>query len=77
MGIELADTQTRVGGLAVSRALGDHFLKQEKLGIIAEPFVSPAYKLADGPSILIVASDGVLFHYFIIRNNPTNSFGML
>ena len=48
-----------MGGLAVSRALGDHFLKQEKLGVIAEPFVSQPIKLESTDSILIVASDGV------------------
>jgi len=59
-GSELTPTQTRVGGLAVSRALGDHFLKQEKLGVISEPFVSPVVSLGSSrKNILIVASDGL------------------
>jgi len=51
--------QTRVGGLAVSRALGDHFLKQEKLGVIAEPYISECIKLEDTDTLLVLASDGL------------------
>lgn len=29
-GIAVTESMTRVGGLAVSRALGDHFLKKQK-----------------------------------------------
>lgn len=35
-GIEMKENATRIGGLAVSRALGDHFLKRENLGIISK-----------------------------------------
>jgi len=58
-GIEVGDTQTRVGGLAVSRALGDHFLKQEKLGVISDPHVSEPIQLENTDSILVLASDGL------------------
>lgn len=43
----------------MSRALGDHFLKQEKLGVIGEPSISDPIKLEPTDSVLIVASDGV------------------
>ncbi len=59
-GAELTSGQTRVsGGLAVSRALGDHFLKQEKVGLIGEPYVSPSFQLGEEDTIVILASDGV------------------
>jgi len=59
-GAELTANQTRVtGGLAVSRALGDHFLKQEKVGLVADPYVSPSIKLEPSDSIAIIASDGL------------------
>ena len=48
-------------GLAVSRALGDHFVKDNFKGVTAEPYISPVYELQDvTDSILIVASDGVI-----------------
>lgn len=58
-GIEVGESQTRVGGLAVSRALGDHFLKNENLGVIAVPYVSEAIQLEKNDSMLILASDGL------------------
>jgi len=59
-GAELTSGQTRVsGGLAVSRALGDHFLKQEKVGLVGEPYVSPSIKLQDTDTTVILASDGL------------------
>eukprot|EP01117_Protostelium_nocturnum_P000197 TRINITY_DN1026_c0_g1_i1.p1 TRINITY_DN1026_c0_g1~~TRINITY_DN1026_c0_g1_i1.p1 ORF type:complete len:711 (-),score=212.53 TRINITY_DN1026_c0_g1_i1:69-2201(-) len=58
-GIEFAPHQTRVGGLAVSRALGDHFLKQEKLGVISIPYVSSAIQLEPTDTIIVLASDGL------------------
>jgi len=59
MGVDLADGQTRVGGLAVSRALGDHFLKKERLGVISEPFISPAIALESTDTTFVLASDGL------------------
>jgi serine/threonine protein phosphatase PrpC len=65
-GIPMLKGQTRVGGLAVSRALGDHCVKQENVGMIAEPFVSPPIKIEDTDSIIVLASDGVsLFFLFL------------
>jgi|SRR3989338_5335111 serine/threonine protein phosphatase PrpC len=58
-GIKLEAGQTRLNGLAVSRALGDHFPKEMNCGLIAEPYVSPAIKLNKNDSHLIIASDGV------------------
>jgi hypothetical protein len=45
--------------LAVSRALGDHFMKENQLGLISEPYVSDLIELTDEDTMLIVASDGV------------------
>lgn len=59
MGIPMNPGQTRLNGLAVSRALGDHFPKSVECGIIAEPFVSALVQLDAMHSHLIVASDGV------------------
>eukprot|EP00029_Vermamoeba_vermiformis_P007873 TRINITY_DN3529_c0_g3_i1.p2 TRINITY_DN3529_c0_g3~~TRINITY_DN3529_c0_g3_i1.p2 ORF type:complete len:394 (+),score=111.33 TRINITY_DN3529_c0_g3_i1:1613-2794(+) len=58
-GIKLEAGQTRLNGLAVSRALGDHFPKEMNCGLIAEPYVSPAIKLNKHDSHLIIASDGL------------------
>lgn len=58
-GIELGENQTRVGGLAVSRALGDHFLKQMNQGVIGEPYICQPIQLTEEDTILIVASDGL------------------
>jgi serine/threonine protein phosphatase PrpC len=66
MGITLNAGQTRLNGLAVSRALGDHFPKQEECGIVADPAVSSVLKLTD-ESLLIVASDGVRADLFSLR----------
>ncbi|PRP86829.1 hypothetical protein PROFUN_05046 [Planoprotostelium fungivorum] len=59
MGIEFGPHQTRVGGLAVSRALGDHFLKNERLGVISVPYVSPPIQLKEEDTMVILASDGL------------------
>ena len=40
MGVDLSEGQTRIGGLTVSRALGDHFVKSERLGLISDPYIS-------------------------------------
>ena len=58
-GLEVSEATTRVGGLAVSRALGDHFLKLEGSGLIGVPAVSPVYELTDQDTHLVVASDGL------------------
>ena len=55
----LYEGQSRINGLAVCRALGDHFVKQTSGGLTPEPFVSDAVQLNESDSKLIVASDGV------------------
>lgn len=56
LGIELGEKATRIpGGLAVSRALGDHFLKSENSGLIADPFVSDLVHLTPADSHIILA----------------------
>lgn len=57
-GMQLSEGQSRINGLAVSRALGDHFVK-EHYPVTAEPFVSDPFELGDGDDKLIVASDGL------------------
>ena len=59
MGVELNPGQTRLNGLAVSRALGDHFPKSVECGIVATPDVSQPIALTSNHALLIVASDGV------------------
>jgi len=59
MGIKLEPGQSRLNGLAVSRAFGDHFPKETRCGIISEPYVSPSYELTHKDTRLIVASDGL------------------
>jgi protein phosphatase len=55
----LAEPSFSASGLAVSRALGDHFMKENQLGLISEPYVSDLIELTDEDTMLIVASDGV------------------
>lgn len=60
LGIQLGEKATRIpGGLAVSRALGDQFLKSENSGLIAVPFVSEAFCLGPDDAFLVVASDAL------------------
>eukprot|EP00011_Vannellida_sp_DIVA3-517-6-12_P004944 CAMPEP_0114636882 /NCGR_PEP_ID=MMETSP0168-20121206/17210_1 /TAXON_ID=95228 ORGANISM="Vannella sp., Strain DIVA3 517/6/12" /NCGR_SAMPLE_ID=MMETSP0168 /ASSEMBLY_ACC=CAM_ASM_000044 /LENGTH=815 /DNA_ID=CAMNT_0001848599 /DNA_START=271 /DNA_END=2718 /DNA_ORIENTATION=- len=57
-GMQLSEGQSRINGLAVSRALGDHFVK-EHYPVTAEPFISEPFVLEEGDDKLIVASDGL------------------
>jgi len=59
MGIEMTAGQTRINGVAVARALGTHFIKDEKLGIVSTPSVSSVYKLQSDDHFLVIASDGL------------------
>lgn len=59
MGVEMAPGQTRINGVAVARALGTHFIKDERLGIVATPSVSPAYRLQPDDHFVVIASDGL------------------
>lgn len=45
--------------MAVSRALGDHFVKISNMGLSGEPFVSQPIKLEPSDEMVILASDGV------------------
>ena len=65
MGIKLAPKADRIHGLAVSRALGDHFLKNEKQGVIEIPHLTKPIQLRNDDKFLIVASDGVKFFIYI------------
>jgi len=59
-GLDLNKGQNRINGLAVSRALGDHFIKANFAGVTAEPFLSEVYELVDDrDTMVIVASDGL------------------
>ena len=59
IGVEINPGQTRLNGLAVSRALGDHFPKSTDCGIVGVPTVSRLYQLKDSDSFVILASDGL------------------
>jgi len=55
LGLEFS---TRLNGMAISRALGDHFMKQTP-GLIGEPFLLDPIELESDDLFLIVASDGL------------------
>jgi len=59
MGIEMTPGQTRVNGVAVARALGVHFIKDEGLGIVSTPSISTVYKIQPDDHFLVIASDGL------------------
>eukprot|EP01128_Nolandella_sp_AFSM9_P011696 TRINITY_DN862_c0_g1_i1.p1 TRINITY_DN862_c0_g1~~TRINITY_DN862_c0_g1_i1.p1 ORF type:complete len:879 (+),score=257.84 TRINITY_DN862_c0_g1_i1:198-2639(+) len=59
MGITLEDGQSRLNGLAVSRAFGNHFPKEMNCGMVVDPYVSPLYQLTTRDTQLIIASDGL------------------
>jgi serine/threonine protein phosphatase PrpC len=53
-------TTYRLYGLNLARALGDRFLKDEDLGLSAEPHVSDAITLGgDQEALIVIASDGL------------------
>ena len=58
--MQLSGTTRRLYGLNLARALGDRFLKDEDLGLSAEPHVSEVSTLnqAEG-ALILVASDGL------------------
>eukprot|EP01127_Copromyxa_protea_P003187 TRINITY_DN13047_c0_g1_i1.p1 TRINITY_DN13047_c0_g1~~TRINITY_DN13047_c0_g1_i1.p1 ORF type:complete len:720 (-),score=227.49 TRINITY_DN13047_c0_g1_i1:184-2343(-) len=59
MGVVLGTGQTRLNGLAVSRAFGNHFPKSQNIGMISEPYVSKAYPLSKKDTKFVLASDGL------------------
>lgn len=58
-GIFLNEGQTRLGGIGVTRALGDHFAKDSACGLLGAPYVSDSVLLMEDDDYLIVASDGL------------------
>eukprot|EP01133_Synstelium_polycarpum_P011927 gene11927-13895_t len=58
-GIPVSENQTRINGIAVSRSLGNHFIKDQNIGMISEPHVSLPYLLDENDTFLVMASDGV------------------
>jgi serine/threonine protein phosphatase PrpC len=59
-GVDVNEGQTRIGGgIAITRALGDHFAKDNESGMIAVPYISEAIKLTPDDTHIILASDGV------------------
>jgi serine/threonine protein phosphatase PrpC len=58
--VDVSEGQTRIGGgIAITRALGDHFAKDNDSGMIAVPYISEPIKLTPNDTHLILASDGV------------------
>lgn len=59
-GIPIGEDTRRLYGLNLARALGDRFLKDEDLGLSAEPFVSDVHEISkDCGAIILIASDGL------------------
>lgn len=58
-GFNVNEGQTRINGLAVTRALGDRFAKDSNSGMIAVPHVSDAIKLEKTDRFMILGSDGL------------------
>jgi len=59
MGVQLEPNQTRLNGLAVSRAFGDHFAKSVVCGIVADPYMCSVIELTPKDTRVILASDGL------------------
>lgn len=60
LGIQVTKDTRRLYGLNLARGLGDKFLKDEDLGLSAEPFVSSVLRvLPQEGGMLLIASDGL------------------
>ena len=60
MGIRMKTNHTRLYGLNLSRCLGDKFLKNEDLGLSAEPYISPVLRFdLSQRAVVVLASDGL------------------
>ncbi|KAK9829211.1 hypothetical protein WJX72_004520 [[Myrmecia] bisecta] len=60
MGINMGSGRTRLYGLNLSRCLGDKFLKDEDLGLSAQPHVSQVVKVGSSETAFVMlASDGL------------------
>jgi serine/threonine protein phosphatase PrpC len=64
LSLDCCSLRSHETGLAVSRALGDHFVKEQNLGLIAEPHISECIKIQPADTHVIIASDGVSFMPF-------------
>mmetsp|Transcript_36229 Transcript_36229/g.79066 ORF Transcript_36229/g.79066 Transcript_36229/m.79066 type:complete len:257 (-) Transcript_36229:126-896(-) len=59
-GVPLRPGENRLYGMAISRALGDHFMKGEGVPLLAEPSIAPTFFTRAGEaSLVILASDGL------------------
>ncbi|KAF2074921.1 hypothetical protein CYY_003754 [Polysphondylium violaceum] len=58
-GIQVGEHQTRINGVAVSRSFGNHFIKEQDLGMIAIPHISTPILLNDQDKFVVIASDGL------------------
>jgi len=58
-GIDISDTQSRINGISVSRSLGNHFVKEQNIGMSAEPFVHECIKIESTDMFVVIASDGL------------------
>eukprot|EP01087_Luapelamoeba_hula_P010432 TRINITY_DN2768_c0_g1_i1.p1 TRINITY_DN2768_c0_g1~~TRINITY_DN2768_c0_g1_i1.p1 ORF type:complete len:212 (-),score=18.24 TRINITY_DN2768_c0_g1_i1:114-749(-) len=58
-GIFLTEGQTRVGGIGVTRVLGDHFNKDINTGMLGAPYSSDCYLLTPRDTQVVLASDGL------------------
>jgi len=69
-GVVVGKGQTRIGGgIAITRALGDHFAKDSDSGMIAVPYISEPIELTPDHTHLIVASDGVFLLSALLKKN--------
>jgi serine/threonine protein phosphatase PrpC len=59
LGIKLEPTQLRLSGLSVTRAFGDHFVKDMSMGLSSQPYISTLYEIGSQHSRVILASDGL------------------
>lgn len=58
-GIFTNEHQTHLGGLGVTRALGDHCPKDEGAGTIGAPYISDCIELTLSDTHIVIASDGL------------------
>lgn len=79
MGIHLEEGQSRLNGLAVSRAFGNHFPKEMQCGMIVNPHISPLFKIGNDDLFVFVASDGLWdavsgqYAYDLVKSSPNSN----
>eukprot|EP00210_Caulerpa_lentillifera_P004047 g3860.t1 len=60
LGAPLTNNNTRLCMLNLARALGDAHIKNLKIGLIADPYISPVVQLkANKEHLIVIASDGL------------------